>query len=106
MMMAKGDIVLVDTNIIIEAHRAKCWRAIVNFFRAETVEKCCEEAATGERRRSDYVVVDVEEIKKGVMVHTVSLLELAEIETQLAEPDRIDMGVSERLRPGCGAGRK
>ena len=91
-MTAKGDIVLVDTNVIIEAHRAKCWRAIINFFRVETVEKCCEEAATGDKRRADYVAVDVEEMKKAVAVHAVSLMELAEIETRLAEPDRIDMG--------------
>ena len=101
------------------AHRARCWRAIINFFRVETVEKCCEEAAIGDKRRSDYVAVDVEEMKKAVTVHAVSLMELAEIETRLAEPDRIDMGekhllahaiakpgrmVSERLRPRCGEG--
>jgi hypothetical protein len=38
------------------------------------------------------VAVDVEEMKKVVAVHAVTLLELAEIETRLAEPDRIDMG--------------
>src|SRR5262245_61980680 len=91
-MIAKGDIVLVDTNVIIEAHRVRCWRAIVNFCRVETVEKCCEEAATGDKRRADYVVVNVEEMKKVVAVHAVGLPELAEIETRLAEPDRIDMG--------------
>ena len=91
-MIAKGDIVLVDTNVIIEAHRVRCWRAIVNFFKVETVEKCSEEAATEDKRRADYVAVDVEQMKKVVAVRVVSLLELAEIETRLAEPDRIDMG--------------
>jgi len=56
--MTKGDIVLTDTNVIIEAHRTKCWRAVVNAFKVETVEKCCEEAATGDKRRADYVVID------------------------------------------------
>lgn len=91
-MIAKGDIVLVDTNVIIEAHRARCWKAVVNAFKIQTVEKCCEEAATGDKRRADYVAVDVEEMKKVVVVHPVGLLELAQIETQLAEPDRIDIG--------------
>jgi hypothetical protein len=91
-MITKGDIVLVDTNVIIEAHRVRCWRAIVNFFKVETVEKCSEEAATGDKRRADYVAVDVEEMKNMVVVHPVTLLDLAEIETRLAEPDRIDMG--------------
>jgi predicted DNA binding protein len=99
-MIAKGDIVLVDTNVIIEAHRARCWRAIVNFFRVETVEKCCEEAATGDKRRADYVIVDAEEMKKVVAVHAVNLMELAEIETRLAEPDRIDMGEKHLLAHG------
>lgn len=91
-MITKGDIVLVDTNIIIEAHRAKCWKAVVNAFKIQTVEKCCEEAATGGKRRADYVTINVEEIKKVVVVHPVGLVELAQIETQLAEPDRIDIG--------------
>jgi hypothetical protein len=90
--MTKGEIVLMDTNVIIEAHRAKCWRAVASFFNVQTVEKCCEEAATGDRRRADYVEVDVEDLKKWVLVHPVSLMELAEIETRLAEPDRIDLG--------------
>jgi hypothetical protein len=90
--MTKGDIVLMDTNVIIEAHRTKCWRAVVNAFKVETVEKCCEEAATGDKRRADYVVIDVEEMRNSVMIHPVTLMELAELETRLAEPDRIDPG--------------
>jgi len=105
-MIAKGTIVLVDTNVIIEAHRVQCWRAMVNFFKVETVEKCSEEAATGDKRRAHYVAVDAEEMKKVIAVHAVSLLELAKIETRLAEPDRIDMGEKHLLahalaRPGA-----
>jgi hypothetical protein len=55
--MNRGDIVLMDTNVIIEAHRTKCWGAVENAFKVETVEKCCEEAATGDKRRADYVVI-------------------------------------------------
>lgn len=90
--MTKGHIVLMDTNVIIEAHRTRCWRAVVNTFEVETVEKCCEEAATGDKRRADYVKIDVEAMRKSVVVHSVGLLELAELETRLAEPDRIDPG--------------
>jgi hypothetical protein len=90
-MITKGDIVLVDTNVIIEAHRTKCWKAVVNAFKVQTVEKCCEEAATGDKRRANYVEVDVEEMRKVALVHPVGLEELAQIETQLAEPDRIDL---------------
>jgi|SRR5580658_3312249 hypothetical protein len=90
--MTRGDIVLMDTNVIIEAHRTKCWGAVANAFKVETVEKCCEEAATGDRRRADYVVIDVEAMRKSILIHPVTLLELAELETRLAEPDRIDPG--------------
>ena len=61
--MTRGDMVL-DTNVIIEAHRTKCWGAVVNAFKVETVEKCCEEAATGDKRRADYVVINVETNEK------------------------------------------
>jgi hypothetical protein len=54
--------------------------------------KCCEEAAIGDKRRADYVVINVEAMKKSVLIHPVTLLELAELETRLAEPDRIDPG--------------
>ena len=39
--------VFIDTNIIIEAFRTRCWAAICNKFAIETVDKCVEEALTG-----------------------------------------------------------
>jgi hypothetical protein len=100
--MVKGQIVLLDTNVIIEAFRTRCWRAIVNTFKIETVEKCCEEAATGDKRQPGYVEVDVDCLRKSVVVHAVDLRELAEIETRLAEPDRIDAGEKHLLAHALG----
>jgi hypothetical protein len=54
--MTRGDIVLMDTNVIMEAYRTRCWGSLVNTFKVETVEKCWEEAATGDKRRAGYVV--------------------------------------------------
>jgi len=54
----QGQIVLVDTNIIIEAFRARCWKALTAYYRVETVEKCYEEALTGDRLRPGYVEVE------------------------------------------------
>ncbi|MBI4657982.1 MAG: hypothetical protein HY735_03880 [Verrucomicrobia bacterium] len=104
-MIAKGDIVLLDTNVIIEAHRANCWRALAQFFRFETVEMCCVEVATGDRRRLDYVAVDIAELRKQVAVHEVSKNELAQLETNLSAPWSIDPGEKHLLahafaRPG------
>ena len=39
--------VLVDTNIILEAIRIGCWTLLCEQYAIETVEKCVEEALTG-----------------------------------------------------------
>ncbi len=39
--------VLVDTNVIIEAHRTDTWRALTGGYRVETVEDCVIETQTG-----------------------------------------------------------
>lgn len=83
---------MLDTNVIIEAHRARCWKALAQSFRLETVEECCVESATGDRRRSDYVPVNVEGIRSQIVVHTVSRTRLAQMEVRLSRPDLIDPG--------------
>jgi hypothetical protein len=45
-MITRSDIVLLDANVIIEAHRTKCWNALARGYRLETVEQCCIEVAT------------------------------------------------------------
>ena len=45
--MKAGDVVLVDTNIIIEGHLRSCWNALTGAYRVETVETCVVEAMTG-----------------------------------------------------------
>ena len=35
-----GAVVLVDTNVIIEAHRTGAWAALVGGYSVETVEEC------------------------------------------------------------------
>jgi hypothetical protein len=50
-MARHGGPVLVDTNIIIECHRAGHWGALAGGYRVETVEKCFEETLTGFQRR-------------------------------------------------------
>jgi len=91
-MINRGDIILLDTNVMIEAHRTSCWKALAQSFRLETVEECCVEAATGDRRRPDYVLVDMGNIKAQVLVHTVSRTQLAQMEMRLSRPDLIDPG--------------
>ena len=42
-----GAVVLVDTNVIIEAHRTAAWAALVGAYGVETVEDCVTETQTG-----------------------------------------------------------
>lgn len=67
--LLQGRIVLIDTNVIIEAHRTKCWNAIAGWFRIETVGKCVEEAGTGGRRDPGYVTVDIASLRAVVEIH-------------------------------------
>jgi len=70
--MKKGDRVLIDTMVIVEAHRISCWNGIRGFFSLETVEECVIECATGDRRRKGYVPVDGEKLGTEIHVHAVS----------------------------------
>lgn len=55
--------VLVDTNVIIEAHRTGCWNTIANYFHLETVEKVIEETQTGAQNRAPETHIDVKKLR-------------------------------------------
>lgn len=63
--MEPGQVVLVDTNIIIEAVRTRCWDALVSHFTLETVDKCLEDARTGDPMRREYVAVTADQLDAG-----------------------------------------
>src|SRR5687768_15427494 len=90
--MQRGQPVLVDTNIIIEAVRIGCWSALTAHFSMQTVEKCCEEARTGEAHRRNYVEVSEKVLREALNVHQVSKLELAELDLRDPEAFRLDAG--------------
>jgi hypothetical protein len=90
--MQRGQAVLVDTNIIIEAVRAGCWTAIKSQFSVHTVEKCREEARTGDVYRSDYVKVDEAILRDRVEAHAVSEAELAALDVKDPEAMHLDPG--------------
>jgi len=64
--------VLVDTNVIIEAHRAGCWNAIAQYFHLETVEKVIEETQTGAHNRPRESLID-ETILRASMRHVATI---------------------------------
>ena len=79
MQFKKGQVLLVDTNIIIEAHRAKCWKPLCDFYRIETVEKCVEETQTGASNRHPSEIIDYATLKNQLhAIHPVTPLQIAE----------------------------
>lgn len=61
--MNPGSIVLVDTNVIIEAHRTGCWKPIAQYFELHTVSKVIEETQTGYQNRSEESQIDEADLR-------------------------------------------
>lgn len=57
--------VFVDTNIIIEAFRINCWMSLCSSYAIETVEKCIEEARTGNPETHNHIKINDEKLYKG-----------------------------------------
>lgn len=69
--MAK-QLVFLDANVIIEAFRIGVWPELAAGWQLETVEKCVEEALTGDSSRADRVAVDGAQLVSGLHhVHAV-----------------------------------
>ncbi|HEY4143505.1 hypothetical protein, partial [Pinirhizobacter sp.] len=51
-------IVLVDTNVILEAHRTGCWKSLATYFSLHTVAKVVEETQTGYQNRRQEELID------------------------------------------------
>lgn len=58
--------VFVDTNIILEAFRTGCWTVICHKYAIETVEKCVEEALTGDPADPRRIPVDHDVLVAGL----------------------------------------
>lgn len=70
--------VFADTNVILEAFRSNCWRAISSYFAVETVEKCVEETLTGNPSDSRYISVSPSQLKADLAAqHPVTRKEIA-----------------------------
>jgi hypothetical protein len=89
----RGEVILVDTNVVIEAFRTRSWNAITTHFSIQTVATCCEEALTGDPLRPGYVTVDAAQLNKGLRKrHGVSTAQRAALAARLADPDTLDAG--------------
>lgn len=85
--------VFVDTNVILESFRTGCWTAICQNHSIETVEKCIEEALTGDPTAPGRIVVPPDELINGLAArHLVSKLELAAFALQHPKCPALDDG--------------
>lgn len=87
-------IVLVDTNVIIEAVRTGTWNALTGSVRVETVEECRDEARRGDSTRPAYVPVSDADLARLHAVHPVSKQERAAY--LLADPEAAGMDPGEQ----------
>lgn len=71
-------VVLVDTNVIIEAVRTATWNALTGALLVETVRECRDEAERGDPMSPGYVVVSAVDLSRLHRVHNVTQRELAE----------------------------
>lgn len=81
-----GAVVLVDTNVIIEAHRVGAWAALVGAYRVETVEDCVTETQTGYQRRARAQWIEVADLRESLnALHEVGDKERAELAVRVSD---------------------
>ncbi len=77
---------LVDTNVILEAHRTGSWRALAGGYAVETVEDCVTETQTGFQRRRPENRIDQAELRDRLAaVHEVGEVERAELAIRVSD---------------------
>ena len=85
--------VFVDTNVIIESFRTGSWTAICAHYAIETVEKCIEEAMTGDPADPRHVPIDAKVLDAGLAArHKVSKLDIATLVLNTPESQGLDDG--------------
>ena len=90
---SKRQRVFVDTNVVIEAFRINCWAALTNRYAVQTVEKCIEEALTGNTGCAGRVQIDPKAMLEGLTArHTVTKITLATFVIEHPECDGLDDG--------------
>lgn len=85
--------IFTDTNVIIEAFRTGCWTAICATHAIETVEKCIEEALTGDPSDPRHVAIASADLTDGLAQrHSVSRKDIAFLVAHHSSCNRLDDG--------------
>ena len=91
-MARHRDAVLVDTNVILEAHRTGTWRSLAGGYRVETVEDCVAETQTGFQIRRPERQIDVADLRASLeATHLVGNRERAELAVRV-DDIALDLG--------------
>lgn len=78
--MQSGQSVLIDANVIIEAHGVKIWPVLAGAFKLETVEQCVIETQTGMQYRRPELLIDEKKLRDSLhVVHPVTDLQIAKV---------------------------
>ncbi|QOC23106.1 hypothetical protein IC757_02805 [Wenzhouxiangella sp. AB-CW3] len=81
MALQRGNLILVDANVIIEAHRVRRWKGMANQFRLVTVAEVFKETQTGHQNRTEEQNIDPALLRE-------QLSQIAEVsKTELATMD-------------------
>ena len=94
---SKKPVVFVDTNVIIEATRTGCWKALLDRFNVHTVREISLETQRKPSGGAAYVAVDKELFEQKVTVHEVTNKQRAEARLRLPLLAHLDAGESDLL---------
>ncbi len=90
-------IIYVDTNVIIEATRTGCWKAILHRFDVRTVETVKKEALKVPADKSHYVEINTELIARHVGVEKVGDTDVLVASTRASSIVALDAGERDLL---------
>jgi len=95
-------LVLVDTNVIIEAVRTGCWAGITGRLTLESVEACRNETLAGSADTiPGYVAVTRDDIGRLFAVHSVDDVTRAAFKLAYADADGMDPGEHDLVAHAC-----
>jgi hypothetical protein len=85
-------VVLLDTNIIIEAVRTGCWNGLMGQYWIVTVEECAVEARSGKGRTPGYVEVTEKDLDDRLQIGRVSDADRAHLILTCPDANALDAG--------------
>lgn len=95
-------VLLVDTNIIIEAVRTGCWNALTGYYSVVTVVECRSEARSGDAFRPNYITVSDKDLGRMHDVVDVSATDRAKLSLAYETADALDLGERDLLAHALG----